>query len=375
MEEKKEKRSGIQKFFDAISECIMPLMPILIGIGFIRILLLLGGMSGLLDEQSSTYIVLDFASDTGFHFLPVFVGASAAKRAGANMGLGMLMGAIFIHPSFIGLVEEGAQLSIFGIPVYPATYSTSIFPALITAWVMAPVEKFIAKKSPDALRVVLEPFLTLMIMIPLALCVLGPIGAFAGQYLAEGVMWLYDKTGFISVSLLAGCYSLLVMTGVHMSLTPYRLHTLASLGYEPIVCTATVISNLNQGAAAIGVALKTKDTQVRATAYSAAFSAIVAGITEPAMYGVNVRFRKPLYAAIIGGLCGGAVAGFGKVACYEVFGSAGIFALPTFISTNLSNLIWMLAGVLVGFGLTLAITLITYKDENRSNREEEKDGI
>lgn len=362
-----KKKFRIQTFFEAISGCIIPLLPILIGVGFIKIFLMLATMSGLMSDESSTYTVLTFAANAGFNFLPVFVGATAARKFGANMGLGMLVGAIFMHPTFVSLVGEGASLTIFGIPVYAASYTSSIFPTLITVWVMSYIEKFIAKKSPDVLRVVLEPFLTLMIIIPLALCLLGPIGAFVGQYLAAFLMWLYGKAGFLSVALLAGCYSLIVMTGMHTALTPYRLNTLATLGYEPLICTAMIINNINQGAAALGVALKSKDKESRSTAVSCAVSAIVAGITEPAMYGVNVRHKKPLYAAIIGGLCGGAVAGLGKASCYEVFGSAGIFALPTYLSDNLSNLVWMLLGVLTGFAVTLVVTLLIYKEEKEEN--------
>lgn len=360
--ESTEKKLSVNSFFEAISGCIIPLLPILIGIGFIKIFLMFATMTGVINTESTTYIVLNFASNAGFNFLPVFVGATAAKKFGANMGLGMLVGAIFMHPTFVGLVAEGTSLSIFGLPIYPASYTTTIFPTLITVWVMAPIEKFIAKKSPEAIRVIVEPFFTLMIIIPLGLCLLGPIGAFVGKYLASSLMWIYDKTGFFGVSILSGCYSLIVMTGMHTALTPYRLNSLATLGYEPIICTAMIINNINQGAASIGVALKTKNKETKSTAYSCAISAIVAGITEPAMYGINVRLKKPLYAAIIGGLCGGAVAGFGKAACYEVFGSAGIFALPTYLTDNLSNLIWMLAGILVGFVTTLLITLITYKE-------------
>lgn len=367
--DKGKRRVNINSFFDAISGCIIPLLPILIGIGFIKIFLMFATMTGFMNSESSTYVVLNFASNAGFNFLPVFVGATAAKKFGANMGLGMLVGAIFMHPTFVSLVAEGTDLSVFGLPIYPASYTTTIFPTLITVWVMAPIEKFIAKLSPESIKVILEPFITMMIMIPLGLCLLGPIGAFIGNYLASSLMWLYDKTGFLGVSILAGCYSLIVMTGMHTALTPYRLNSLTTLGYEPIICTAMIINNINQGAASIGVAIKTKDKELKSTAYSCAISAIVAGITEPAMYGINVRFKKPLYAAIIGGLCGGAVAGLGKTACYEVFGSAGVFALPTYLTGDLSNLIWMLIGVFTGFAVTLVITLITYKENGEMKNE------
>lgn len=356
-----KKKFSINAIFDGISGCITPLIPVLIGAGFIKIIILLGELSGLLTAGGATHTVLTFVGDAGFYFLPVFVGATAAKKFGANMGLGMLMGAIFIHPSFISAITEGTALTVYGIPVYATSYTSTIFPVLITVWVMAPIERFFAKHSPDAIRSITEPLFTLIVMLPLALCGLGPIGAFLGTYLSEGIIWLYNTTGFLGVAVLSAVLPWLVMTGMHSALAPYALNSFATIGYEPIVATANIISNINQGAACAAVAVKTKDENLKSTAASCAITAVVGGVTEPAMYGVNLRLKTPMYGAMIGSFIGAAVAGLGKAYAYAMTGSGGIFAFPVYISENVSNLIWMVAGVIVGFIVTFIATYILYK--------------
>ncbi len=359
-----KKKFTIGTLFDYISGSITPLIPVLIGCGMVKIIVMVGEMLGILTAGSPTYTVLTFVGDAGFYFLPVFIGATAAKKFGANMGLGMLMGAIFIHPSFVSAVSEGTALSIFGISIYSASYSSTIFPIILTVAVMAPIERFIGKHSPDAIRSITEPLFTILIMVPLALCVLGPIGSYMGTYLSIAVMWLYNTTGFLGVAVLACLLPLLVMTGMHTAFTPYLLQAFASLGYDPIVIPANIISNLNQGAASAAVALKAKDKNTKSTAASCAVTAIVGGVTEPAMFGVNLRLKTPLYGSMIGSFVGGAIIGIGKVVCYAFVGSGGIFAFPAFVGETSSNIIWMVIGVAVGMIVTFVSTLILYNGED-----------
>lgn len=358
-----KKKFSIGAVFDAIAGCITPLIPCLIGAGFIKIIVLVLEMTGIITETSSTYLVLSFVGDAGFYFLPVFVGATAAKKFGANMSLGMLIGAMFIHPNFVAAITEGTALNVAGLPIYSASYTSTIFPALLTVWVMAPIEKFFAKISPDAVRSITEPLLTLIVMIPLALCVLGPIGSFLGTYISEAIIWLYNSTGFLGVAIFAGLCPLLVMTGMHSSLMPYMLNSFATIGWEPIVLTGMIISNLDQAAASAAVAVKSKKTNVKSLASGCAITAFLGGVTEPAMYGVNLKYKTPLYASMIGSFAGGCIAGLGKAVAYAITGSAGIFAFPIYLPGGTSNLIWMVAGVIAGLIITFVLTLFMYKDE------------
>ena len=150
---------------------------------------------------------------------------------------------------------------------------------------------------------------------------------------------------------------------MHSALTPYALNSFATVGYEPIVLTANIISNINQGAASLAVALKTKEKNLKSTAASCGITAVVGGVTEPAMFGINLKLKQPMYAAMIGSFAGAAVAGFGKAYAMVLTGSGGLFAIPAYISDNISNVIWMVAGMAIGFIVTFVITLFLYKEE------------
>ncbi|HIU04391.1 MAG TPA: PTS transporter subunit EIIC [Candidatus Coprousia avicola] len=358
-----KKKFSINTIFDAISGSITPLIDVLIGAGFVKIVLLLLEQFGLLTPEMPTYVVLNFVGDAGFYFLPVFIGAMAAKKFGASQGLGMLLGAMLIHPNFVAAVSGGQALNIFGLPIYAATYSSSVIPAILAVAVMAPVQRFFARTSPDSVRSITEPFFTLVVMVPLTLCVLAPLGSFLGTYLSQAILWLYNTTGFFGVAVFACICPWVVMTGMHSSLMPYMLDALAT-GAEFIVLPGMIISNIDQGAACAAVALKTKNKQIRSTAASCAITAMVGGVTEPGMFGINLRFKTPMYGAMIGSFCGALVAGFGGAAAHAITGSAGLIGgLPIFLGGDISNLIWMVAGIAVGVVVTFIATYILYKPE------------
>lgn len=360
--DEEKKKFSINTIFDAISGCITPLVPALIGTGLIKIVLILGELTGLLTAESSTYTFLSVLGDAAFYFLPIFVGASSAKKFGANMYLGMVVGAMFVHPNLVAALSEGKSLTVFGLPVHNASYLYSIFPVILSVCVMAPIQKFFGKHLPSIIRTMAEPLLTLLIILPLALCVLGPAGAVLGTYITSSIMWIYDTIGFLGIAVLAAVLPWLVMTGMHTALTPYSLSAFANLGYEPITMTATIVSNINQGAACLIVALKTKNKDLKATALSSGITAIVGGITEPALFGVNLRLKTPMYGAMIGSFVGALIAGLGKSVALAFPGSGGIFALPIYISSDASNLLWICVGIAVGFVVTLIATYFLYKD-------------
>ena len=359
-----KKKFSFSTVLDIVSGCIVPCIPVLIGAGMVKLIVMITEMAGLLVAGNPTHTVLSFLGDAGFYFLPVFIGFFTAKKFGGNVALGAWVGAMFIHPSFIAAVTAGTPLSVYGIPVYGATYSSTIFPAFLTVIAMCYIQKFVGKHSPDAIRAITEPLITMLIVLPLGLCVLGPVGSFLGDYIAMGVMFIYDKLGFVGVALFSALFPWLVMTGMHNGFTPYLINSFATVGYDPIGLTASVISNVNQGAASLAVALKTKDKALRSTAITCGVTAIVGGVTEPALFGVNFRLKTPLYGATIGSFVGAALAGLFKVYCYAFIGSGGIFALPAYIHAEAPmNVFIMALSMAVGMIVTFVATCILYKDE------------
>lgn len=361
--EKSKKKFHPSMILDAITGCLTPLLPVMIGAGMLKVVLLLGEITGIIDPTSSTHLILSFASDSGFYFLPVFIGATAARKFGGNMGLGMLVGATLIHPNFLNAIAEGQVLDLLGLPIFPASYAYSIFPAILSVFVMSKIEQLVAKYSPDALRSLLQPLVTLLAMLPLSIGILSPAGAFIGEYFAKAMMWLYETTGFLGIGILASIIPLVILTGMHLALNPGAFQMLATVGYDPIVMPVMVLNNINQGIAALAVAIKTKSKEVRSVAISSAITVIVGGVSEPAMFGINLKYKKPLVSAMVGSFVGGCVAGLMKAHAFS-FASMGIFGFPAFIGDGgFSALIAILLGVGTGIIVTFITAFIIIKPE------------
>ena len=366
--EKKQKltiKSICLKIADSVSGCIVPLIPALIACGMIKVLVIVLPILGLLEITSPTYVTLSFIGDAAFYFLPIYIGATAADKFGANRFLGMALGAILVMPTFTNGVTNGETFSFIGIPIYSTSYANTFFPVIISVFIMSYVEKFFAKYSPSVIRSITEPFCTFMIMAPLTLCLIGPAGTYLGTYVAEGAMWLYEHLGFILVGLLSALMPYLTLTGLGQILFAGCYANFFTMGYEPFFIVSMFISNFNQGAASLAVALKTKDKNLRATGIAAGISAIVGGVTEPALYGINMKYKKPLIGAIIGGLVAGCFCGLMNVYMYQMGGSSGIFGFTCFIGPVATNLIYFIIGSLLGVVVTFASTLILFKDEGK----------
>lgn len=357
----KKAKFSLNALFDAISGCITPVLPVLIGAGMIKVVILLGELTGLLSAGSATHNILTFVGDAGFYFLPIMVGASAAKKFGANQYLGMLMGGILVYPELVSLMGEGAKLSVFGLPIYSTFYPYSIFTSILIVYVMSHIEKFVAKHSHEAIRSITEPLITILIMIPLSLCLLAPIGAIIGIYFTDGILWLYQTTGFLSVALLAAVIPFVVMTGMHSAFDPYLIQAYAKSGSEPIGSVVFFINNFNQGAASAAVAVCTKDVKTKSIAASGAITAIIGGVCEPAMYGINLKYKKPMYASMIGSAVAGAYVGLTQVLSYAYPGNAALFGMLTFVGPDKMNFINFVIGIVLGLIVTFAATIILLK--------------
>lgn len=357
-----KKKFTFMSLIEVVSGCIVPVLPITLGVGLLKALLIILSMFHILDSSGSTYYVLNFVADAGFYFLPVFVGNAAAKKFGGSQSLGMLMGAMLLSPSFVTKVSAGEALSIFGLPIHATSYGSSFFSVILIVFVMSKLEQVLKKYVPKTVSSIVVPLGVLLVMTPLGFVVLGPLGSYIGIYLSKAIIWLYETVGFIGVALLAAIRPLLVMTGMHTAFTPYLLQSLSSLGYEAFYAPATFIANMNQGAACLGVALKTKNGQLRSDALSSGIAAYIGGVTEPAMYAVNLRYKTPMAAAMIGSLVAGIYVGIMKVGMY-VLSTGSIFGIAAYISENPMNLVHMAIGLVIGTVVTAVLSFIMYKDD------------
>ena len=361
-----EKKTGFKAVWGAILDgltgSLAPLIPLLLAGGLIKVIQVIGIQLGLLTDGVGTAEVLGFCSNAAFYFLPVYVSGYTAKKFGGNTGLGMMLGAILIAPELVQAVSSGETLSIFGLSIYGASYASTIFPAFLSVWIMCKVEKFVTKHSPEILRAVLEPLVTMIVMIPLSLLALAPLGSLIGDYVGIGLNWLLVTLGPVGWAITSALTPLLIVVGMHLGMLPFVLQQLATNGYMTIPIPG-FLNNWAQGVAALAVGIKTKDKALKSAAITAGMTAIVAGISEPALFGVTLQHRKALIASMIGLAVGGAMVPITGVKLFAFTASGGVFGIPSFIGDPASNLTMGLICIAVTVVVTFLMTLLLYKDE------------
>lgn len=340
---------------ETITACMTPMIPALTAAGMIKVILSLCLTFNWLSNESPTYRVLDFIGDSAFYFMPLLLAVFASRKFKVNTSLAVIVVGILLHPNFTTWVASGEPLSFIGLPIQGVGYAASVIPALLTIWVMSYIEKGVDKVTPNALKIILNPTLVLLIMAPLALIVIGPLGNYAGMGLAWGINLMEGQLGFIMVALLAGAMPFIVMTGMHHALTPIFVASFAATGTESLILVAQICANLAQGGASLAVGVKAKDKGVKSLATAAGISAIM-GITEPALYGVTMAYKKPLVAAVIGATIAGCFAGIVHVTLYVPQNS--LMAILGFsgdkgIGNVISGVIMMVMSLVIPFVLTL----------------------
>ena len=358
----KKNQNIISEMLDIISSVMSPVIPAIIGAAMIKVLLTVLSMIGILSNTSQTYELLSVIGDGAFFFMPVLIGMSAAKRFNANPYYAVSIALIILHPNFISLLkganEAGQTVKFFNlIPVTYANYSYSVIPIILSVAVLPYIEQFVDKITPKITKNFLKPMLVMLFIAPIVMVVIGPLGAIFGDMLSTAVYFIQDKLGFIAVGLVAAVFPFVVMTGMHHAFTPIKLGVLATTGFEGFICIAEFCANMAQGAAALAVSIKSKNSDIKQSAGSSAFSALVAGITEPALYGTNLRFKKPMIGACLGGLMGGLVGGFFQMKCYGV-ATPAIVTIPQYLEEgNPQSFLY----ILITLGVTVVSTfIITY---------------
>ncbi len=376
----KAEKKNIQWLFGYIAGCLTPLLPAMLGTGMIKVLLtLITAIPALgVTAESPTYQLFYSLSDAFFYFLPILLGWSIAKKTGGSAPLYMTIGAALCYPTLVtamGGTLEGVTygtflgmdcMYMFGvIPVLLTTYTSSVLPMLLMIPIMKWSEEFADKISPNVLKAFMKPMVFFLICFPILMCLIGPIGGVLGNLLAKGMAWLYATVPWLTVGVLSALMPFIVMTGMHYALLPLFTLNLATLGYDVVVLVTMFCSNIAQGGAAFGVAAKTKDEELRSEGLACGISATVAGVTEPAMYGINLRFVKPMIAAVIAAGTSGLLAGLTQVRGYTMGGSPSFLSLITFIGGDspYHGVIWgAICGVL-SVVLSFVLTLFLYKDE------------
>ena len=353
----KVKKNPVNAFIETISGIFTPILPALVGCGMMKCLSSLMTSTGMVDPSTGFITVFNMIADCVFYFMPFFLAVSAARKFKTNEYLAIALAGCLLHPTILDAAGKIAETGIdkidfLGLPILLVKYTSTVIPIILSVWLLSYVYKFVEKIVPDLLKVLLVPMITLLIMVPVQLIAIGPFGSYVGTWIAEGLNILFAKSGIVAGALLGFFRPILVMFGMHYSIMPMQIQQVAETGVTVLTASA-LAANLAQAGAAFGVFLKTRNKTMKAAAGSSSLTALF-GITEPAIYGVTLRYKKPFFA---GCLAAGLVSGFFGL----VNANANAIALPGILSLstyNADRYIYIIIGVVAAFVLGCVFTLI-----------------
>ncbi len=368
------------RFIDVISGIFQPALGVLAATGMIKGLLALMVFFKVIDASSGVYQLLNAAGDGFFHYLPIFLGFTAAKKFNVNQFVGMALGASLMYVNDVVVMASGTPIStmfegssyamnvystFLGLPItIPMSgYASSVIPVVLAVFVASKVEKFFKKVIPDVVKLFLVPMLTLMVATPITFIVIGPIAS-----LLTSVIGVLTSSAFAFSPIVAGLFlgamwQILVIFGLHWGVIPIAFVNLGSLGYDYIL-SMVFAASFAQTAVVIAIAMKTKDSKLRALSIPAIISGFF-GVTEPAIYGISLPRKKPFYISCIAASIGGGVLGFLGVKTF-MLGGLGVFGIPSMInpSTNdISSMVSALVAVAIAMVIAFVATYVTFKDD------------
>ncbi len=359
-----------------ISKIFTPLVPAIAASGLIKGLLSAALRLGWISGDNSTFVILNAASNIIFFYMPVFLAYTAADALKCNKVIAMVIGAFLCHPTIDALVQDISTVStIFGLTVPKMAftigssskvfaYTESVIPIILAVIILSYLERFLKKYIPSMLQIIFVPGLSLLVMVPVALVVVGPVGIYVGY----GIQWLYQGLyGFSPVlggMIVGGLWGACVIFGAHRALLPIGLNDVALTGTNTLMCFAGA-ANFSQAGASLGVMLKTKSANLKQVSGAATISAFLVGITEPAIYGCNLRLKKPMICAMAAGAAGGAIMGIGN-AVNTGFANNGILTIMSYYGegTTLKQFMFYLIGITVSFlGAAVLTYLVGFEDD------------
>lgn len=351
-----EKKGILETVIDFVSGTFQPIIPALSGAGMVKAVLALLVTFELIASDSQTYYILNFFADAVFYFLPMLLAVSEAQKLRCNPILAASVAGIMMHPNWSALVTAGDPVNFFGvIPFTLTSYTSTVIPIILVVLVQSYVEGFLEKWIPQSVKLVFVPMLTFLIMGPLALAVLGPIGAIVGDYLAVFFTFLSTNAAWAPAVLIGGLLPIMVMFGLHNGVAPLGVMQMGELGYDSIFGPGCLCSNIAQATASAVVAIRTKDKKMKQLATSGSITAYM-GITEPTLYGVNLPKKYPLIAAMIGGAAGGLYAGLTQTHRFAT-GSSGLPAIFLYIGDDTMRFFYnIIIALVISFVVTAVVT-------------------
>lgn len=348
-----EKKSVIDRIFDYLAGSLTPLIPILLTASLFKTIAAIIGPSllKLVTTQSDLYKVFTFVGDAGFYFLPVFIGYTAAKKLNISIPIGMLLGAVLIHPTLISMAAKSTRFTVYGLPTTAMNYSSTVLPILLSIWVMSYIERFFRKYTPSTLQVFLVPFGTLFVMIPVSLVILAPLGGYLGQYLSDGIIALSKVAGPLAVAVIGALFTFMVLSGMHIVLLSFLFVSFPTAGFDSLILPGILAASWAGTGVAFACWYKFKQRKNKELTMGYIITWFLGGVGEPLLYGLSVPYKTPLIAGAISGGITGLVAGLFNLTAYVLNTSNGIYGIAAFIGGSQWNYI--------ALGLTIAVALIS----------------
>lgn len=368
----KKKQNAFDIVADFISSIFSPIVPALAGAGMIKALLALLIAFHLIDATSQTYTIINMIGDATFAFMPMLLAYTTAQKLKCNPILAVVVAGVMCHATWTDLVVANTAVKLFGfLPLYLVKYTGSCIPIVLVVLVQAPVEKFLNKVIPNSIRLVFAPMIQFLVMGILALSIIGPLGDYVGTLFTLIFTWLSENVGWLEAMLLGGIYPVLVIFGLHHGLAPLGTMQMAQMGYDAIFGPAVVCANVAQGTSSLITGVLSKDEKTRQIGTSAGITGLM-GVTEPALYGINVPKKYPLIAGLIGSACGGLYAGLMHTHRFAT-GSSGLPAVVMYIGgKNLSNFYNIIIALIISIVVSAIFTVIFVKKFEKKNISLEK---
>ena len=345
----KDKKGFFSKLLEIFSNVFLPVIPAIAGAGMMKAILGLLSSFSLISQKSDSYIILNLMADATFYFLPFLLAISAAKLFKTNAILSAVLAGALLYPSLINNVGKISNYHFLGLPIPVINYSASVLPIILSVWIMSYLYRFVDKHMPDMLKVIFVPTVVLIIMIPIELIAIGPLGNYLGSILSAASMKLFSFSGALAGAILGGLRPLLVMTGMHQALTPIVFQNFASKGYDVLMPTM-LVSTFAQATGVLTMAFKTRSKKEKSVIYASGISAIL-GITEPALYGVIVKYKRVLLSVCIGG-------GLGAAYVSAMGYHLGSFTPSNILSLAVYALMPKFIHVIIGLGIAIVSTAL-----------------
>lgn len=386
-DESSDKKTGIlNTFIDTVSGVFAPTLGVLSATGMIKGFLALFVTLKMLDSTSGTYTILYSIADCLFYFFPIFLGYTAAKKFKLNEFTGMAIGAALVYPTIANLtstgkplynvftgtvIESSVYLTFLGIPVILMSYSSSVIPIVLSAYAGSKIEKVFKKVIPDVVKTFLVPFCTLLVTVPLAFIIIGPLATWAGKLLGAFTLAIYNLSPVIAGLFMGAFWQVFVIFGLHWGFIPIVINNIATLHYDPIIMLTFAASFAQTGVVG-AVLLKTKSKKLKSLSIPAFISGIF-GVTEPAIYGITLPRKKPFILSCIAASIGGAIAGLMGSKAY-MLGGLGIFGIPNAIGPDGMDkgFYGSIIAIIVGFVLGFVLMLFTKLEEDKEVTKESK---